>query len=48
MVYLVWISFAKDDDNANSIVSPTSMGITNPELNGLIDQLLQLYAKKGE
>ena len=24
------------------------MGISNPELNNLINQLLQLYAKKGE
>ncbi|MAW21760.1 MAG: hypothetical protein CMD16_05145 [Flavobacteriales bacterium] len=42
------LSYLKDDNNANSIVSPTSMGISNPELNSLINQLLQLYAKKGE
>lgn len=42
------LSYLKDDKNANSIVSPTSMGISNPELNGLINQLLQLYARKGE
>ena len=42
------LSYLKDDKNANSIVSPTSMGISNPELNSLINQLLQLYAKKGE
>ena len=40
--------YLKDEKNANSIVSPTSMGISNPELNGLINQLLQLYAKKGD
>jgi len=42
------LSYLKNDKNANSIVSPTSMGISNPELNNLINQLLQLYAKKGE
>ena len=42
------LSYLKNDKNANSIVSPTSMGISNPELNGLINQLLQLYARKGE
>jgi tyrosine-protein kinase Etk/Wzc len=42
------LSYLKNDKNANSIVSPTSMGISNPELNSLINQLLQLYAKKGE
>ena len=46
--YSSLLSYLKDDKNANSIVSPTSMGISNPELNGLINQLLQLYAKKGE
>ena len=42
------LSYLRNDKNANSIVSPTSMGISNPELNSLINQLLQLYAKKGE
>jgi len=46
--YQSLLSYLKDDMNANSIVSPTSMGISNPELNGLINQLLQLYARKGE
>ena len=46
--YKSLLSYLKDDNNANSIVSPTSMGISNPELNNLINQLLQLYAKKGE
>jgi len=46
--YKSLLSYLKDDKNANSIVSPTSMGISNPELNSLINQLLQLYAKKGE
>ena len=46
--YRSLLSYLKNDKNANSIVSPTSMGISNPELNSLINQLLQLYAKKGE
>ena len=46
--YKSLLSYLKNDKNANSIVSPTSMGISNPELNSLINQLLQLYAKKGE
>jgi len=46
--YKSLLSYLKNDKNANSIVSPTSMGISNPELNNLINQLLQLYAKKGE
>ena len=46
--YKSLLSYLKDDKNANSIVSPTSMGISNPELNILINQLLQFYAKKGE
>ena len=46
--YQSLLSYLKNNNNANSIVSPTSMGISNPELNGLINQLLQLYAKKGD
>jgi len=46
--YKSLLSYLKNDKNANSIISPTSMGISNPELNNLINQLLQLYAKKGE
>ncbi len=46
--YRSLLSYLKNDNTANSIVSPTSMGISNPELNNLINQLLQLYAKKGE
>ena len=46
--YQSLLSYLKNDDNVNSIVSPTSMGISNPELNSLINQLLQLYSKKGE
>jgi tyrosine-protein kinase Etk/Wzc len=46
--YQSLLSYLKNDRNANSIVSPTSMGISNPELNGLINQLLQLYSRKGE
>jgi len=46
--YKSLLSYLKNDKNSNSIVSPTSMGISNPELNSLINQLLQLYAKKGE
>ena len=46
--YKSLLSYLKNDKNVNSIVSPTSMGISNPELNNLINQLLQLYAKKGE
>ncbi len=46
--YKSLLSYLKNDKNTNSIVSPTSMGISNPELNNLINQLLQLYAKKGE
>ena len=46
--YQSLLSYLKNDNNANSIVSPTSMGISNPELNTLINQLLQLYAKKGD
>ena len=46
--YKSLLSYLKTDKNANSIISPTSMGISNPELNNLINQLLQLYAKKGE
>ena len=44
--YQSLLSYLKNDNNVNSIVSPTSMGISNPELNGLINQLLQLYAKR--
>ena len=46
--YKSLLSYLKNDKNANSIVSPTSMGISNPELNSLINQLLQLYSKKEE
>ena len=46
--YRSLLSYLKNDKNTNSIVSPTSMGISNPELNNLINQLLQLSAKKGE
>jgi len=46
--YQSLLSYLRNDKNANSIVSPTSMGISNPELNSLINQLLELYAKKGD
>ena len=46
--YKSLLAYLKDDKNANSIVSPTSMGISNPELNSLINQLLVLYSKEGE
>ena len=42
------MSYLKDDSDAHSIVSPTLMGISNPELNSLIQQLLQLDSKKDE
>ena len=46
--YRSLLTYLKNEKNTNSIISPTSMGISNPELNNLINQLLQLYAKKGE
>ena len=46
--YQSLLSYLKDDSDAHSIVSPTLMGISNPELNGLIHQLLQLDSKKDE
>lgn len=46
--YQSLLAYLKDENNANSIVSPTSMGISNPELNGLINQLLKLYGEEGE
>ncbi len=46
--YKSLLEYLKNDDNSSSIISPTSMGISNPELNGLINQLLELYAKKGD
>ncbi len=46
--YKSLLSYLQDKKNANSIVSPTSMGISNPELNSLINQLLDLYSKEGE
>jgi capsular exopolysaccharide synthesis family protein len=46
--YKSLLAYLKNENNPNSIVSPTSMGVTNPELNSLINQLLQLYARKGD
>lgn len=46
--YKSLLNYLKDESNINSIVSPTSMGISNPELNSLINQLLILYSNKGE
>ena len=46
--YQSLLSYLEDDSDAHSIVSPTLMGISNPELNGLIHQLLQLDSKKDE
>ena len=46
--YQSLLSYLKDDSDVHSIVSPTLMGISNPELNGLIHQLLQLGSKKDE
>ena len=42
--YQALLSYLKD--NNNTIFSPTSMGITNPELNILIEQLHLLYDKE--
>tara|TARA_B100002052_G_scaffold131625_1_gene120870 strand:- start:82501 stop:84861 length:2361 start_codon:yes stop_codon:yes gene_type:complete len=44
--YQALLSYLKD--NNNTIFSPTSMGITNPELNILIEQLHLLYDKERE
>tara|TARA_B100001093_G_scaffold520511_1_gene617281 strand:- start:90202 stop:92592 length:2391 start_codon:yes stop_codon:yes gene_type:complete len=46
--YKSLLNYLKDETDINSIVSPTSMGISNPELNNLINQLLVLYSNKGE
>ena len=46
--YASLLSYLQKDQDSRSIVSPTSMGISNPELNSLINQLLELYAKKRE
>jgi len=46
--YKSLLNYLKDETDINSIVSPTSMGISNPELNNLINQLLLLYSNKGE
>ena len=46
--YTSLLNYLSKEIDANSIISPTSMGITNPELNTLISQLLQLLAKKGD
>ena len=46
--YKSLLNYLENDENPNSIVSPTSMGISNPELNRLINQLLELYSKKDE
>ena len=44
--YRSLLNYLNENREANNIVSPTSMGITNPELNTLINQLLQLSARK--
>ena len=44
--YQALLSYLKDDNN--NIFSPTSMGITNPELLVLIEQLHLLYDKERE
>ncbi|MAJ89657.1 MAG: hypothetical protein CMD08_00050 [Flavobacteriales bacterium] len=42
------LKYLQNDNHSNSILSPTSIGISNPELNNLINQLLELYAKKDD
>jgi len=46
--YRSLLNYISENTDPNSIVSPSSIGITNPELNTLISQLLQLLAKKGD
>ena len=42
------LKYLVENKDVNNIISPTSMGILNPELNTLINQLLNLYAKKSD
>ena len=46
--YSSLLNYLSENKYENKIVSPTSMGITNPELNTLINQLLQLTARKSD
>ena len=46
--YRSLLNYISENTDPNSIVSPSSIGITNPELNTLISQLLQLLDKKGD
>ena len=46
--YSSLLNYLNENKYENKIVSPTSMGITNPELNTLINQLLQLTARKSD
>ena len=42
------LKYLETEGNGKNIVSPTSIGITNPELNNLIIQFIQQNAKKEE
>jgi len=46
--YKELLSYLQNSGNTNKIISPTSIGITNPELNTLISNFITLNSKKKE
>ena len=46
--YSSLLNYLNENKDESGIVSPSSMGISNPELNTLINQLLQLTARKSD
>lgn len=46
--YRELLSYLQSSDGSENIISPTSMGISNPELNSLISEFITLNSKKKE
>ena len=46
--YSSLLNYLNENKDESGIVSPSSMGISNPELNTLINQLLQLTSRKSD
>ena len=44
--YKELLLYLQNSNNTENIVSPTSVGVSNPELNGLISQFIKLKAEK--
>ena len=44
--YITLLEYVNENDNADNIIAPSSMGINDPLLNNLINEIVALYSEK--